>query len=123
MAESESVSEINLSRVERAENYPGQKIFRAQRRQFHVERKHHSLLYSQSFHAIDFLLKGLKQRRRGFRVQDCSRVRIECDHSRAETCFSRPLDDSLHYELMAEVQSVEDAEGKRGGRRDFTVGL
>jgi hypothetical protein len=50
-----------------------------------------------------------------------SRVRIECDRRRCHARSSSTLDDGLHYLLMSEMKSVENAQRQNRRAEDIRI--
>ena len=63
------------------------------------------------------LIERLQQRRRGFRMKDRTRMRVEGNGRRDGTARLCTLDDRLHDPLMPEMQPVKNASVSTVGRR------
>ena len=92
MAESKTAAEINFFRVQAFDNNIAQKIFGANLREVLIKVNNYGLFDAQHAQRFDFLIKSLQERRRGFGVQQCPRVRFESDHGRhgADRARARP---------------------------------
>jgi hypothetical protein len=95
-----SVTEINLSCIQSPKNDPPQKFGRGHVRQFRRKLQHETLVDSEPFHPLHFLLKGLQKWWRRLRMKDGTRMRIECYRGRGQRGRARPFDDTLHDRLM-----------------------
>src|SRR6185436_5091982 len=79
------------------------------------------LLYTEYAKRFDLLIESLQQRRRRFRMQNSTRMRIESDDSRHCTRSTRTLDHSLHNQLVPEVQTIKYTEREHGWSMNSSV--
>ena len=110
MTESKAAAEIDFPGVQTIDEHVAQEIFGANPGENFVEMNDDRLFDSQHAQSFDFLIECLQEGRRRFRMQDCTRMRLERNHgwdSADRVCM---FDDRLHYKLMAQMKAVEHAE-------------
>src|SRR6185369_14172483 len=101
VAEGETVTEVNFAGVEPPEDQLVQEICGADRSEFRRELQHDALINAESLHAFHLLIEG---------------------HDRSgQIKQARPRNDTAHDLLMAEMQTVEHAEGQDAGRADLRI--
>src|SRR2546426_1867292 len=103
------------------DDYVAQEIFGADLGESFVEVNDDRLFDSQNAQGFDFLIECLQERRRRFRMQDGSRVRLERNHGWGSADRACTFDDRLHNELMAQMKAVEHAEREHSWAGNFSV--
>src|ERR1700738_3557741 len=110
MAKGESLTEINLLRLQTLLDYIKQKFARGNSRKLLREANDDCLLYAQHAKPLNLLIESLEQRWRRLRMQHGARMWIERDHGWDSPDCACSFDDRAHDQLVAEVQSIEDTE-------------
>src|SRR2546429_4369613 len=79
------------------------------------------LFYAQHAERLNLLIDCLQEWWGGFGMQNGAWMRLEGDHSRHRPNGPCAIDHSFHDELMADVQTIKDAERHDRGSGDVCV--
>src|SRR4029079_10914489 len=109
VAEGEPLAQINFTRLQRVNDEALSEILGEHRRQLLIEFEHDNLLDAEQSQTFHLLIEGLKQRRRGLRLEHLSRMGIESDQRWSRADERRALDDGPDDRLVAQMQTVEDS--------------
>src|SRR6266404_1283909 len=121
VAERKPLTQVGFASVQPAEDESQQEVLGGHLRQLVSEAEHNRLIDAQPLDSFHLLFEGLKQRRRGLRMQHGARVWVECNHRRGYAEGTSALHNAAHYELMSEMKPVEHPEGEHSGRADLAV--
>jgi hypothetical protein len=114
-SECKALSEVHLFCLKPLVDDIAKKVLGRLRGKLFVERDHDGLLDAENLEICQPLIQRLQQRRCGFSMKNRSRMRIERYRRSNGIDDLRPLDDGLHYLLMAEMQAVKNAQRQNGG--------
>src|SRR5262249_31379415 len=101
MTEREPLAKIDFARAQGVHNVTLNKILGEQRRELLIEFEYDNLFDAEQLQPFHLLIEGLKQGRRGFRLEHLPRVRIESDQRRSRADERRALDDGSDDRLVA----------------------
>ena len=82
---------------------------------------HDGLFDAHHAERFQLLIEGLQQWRRRLRVQHGPRVGLESDHSWHGAGGAGPLNYRAHNQLMADMQSIKDAERQNRRPRNICI--
>jgi hypothetical protein len=117
MAEDEIVADDRLAQAEPADQHLADEILGAQRGEFEVEMKIVEQRDAEAGQQLGLDAKGRQAKRRGARLEDAARMRLEGEDGVRHVGNSRQLARLGNDELMAEMDAVEIADGDGAAAR------